>query len=143
MKCLLCHVDELSYEDGVRSNRPAELAASTEPPAAETFRDSLAVFATIESGDDAAMVRDMAAEVERQLSMLGNRDVVIVPFGHLSSDLAPKDQATQLLGGLRMALAGPRAVTLTTFGFQKRLRIELKPHRGAVAFRDTGYQHGP
>lgn len=77
----------------------------------------------------------MAVEVEKMILETGHDNVVIAPFAHLSSDLAPSDVALQLLNSLTEKLQHHN-ITRTHFGSDKELLLDIFGHPGNVRFRE-------
>lgn len=139
MKALICHVSELSYEDKQRSNRPAELIVEGDEPQVGEFGDAVVAFVTVEIDDHVGDATSMAEEVARAAIDVGSSVVVVMPFAHLSSDLAKAPLAKALLKTIGESLRDRFDVTVVTFGFHKRLQltIDILGHKGSVAFRNS------
>jgi threonyl-tRNA synthetase len=140
VKLLAWHCDFLHYRDERASTRPAGIHAVAPERSRADHHDVMLVFVTVEPSDTpdhASRAAEVAAELVRQ-NGAGN-GCVIMPFAHLSRQLAPPDVARALLGEVE---AGIRrhgcAVTLTSFGFHKLLELSMKAlgHPGSVAYRE-------
>lgn len=138
MRLLLWRCRELRYADAVRSDRPSGIAKVAGSRTAEAFSDVLAVFTCIESGDHTEQLAEATTAIVSVLKMLGGgRDVVIVPFAHLSSDLAPASHAVAMLNELRLRVNKHTKAYMTSFGYHKEFELYFRGagHPGSVAYR--------
>jgi threonyl-tRNA synthetase len=140
LKLLAWHCDSLRYRDERESTRPAGIHVVTPKRSSAQYRDVVLVFVTVEPFDTpshASRAAEAAAELVKQ-NGAGN-GCVIMPFAHLSRQLAPPDVARALLCEVE---AGVRqhgyTATLTSFGFHKLLELSIKAlgHPGSVAYRE-------
>ena len=139
MKLLTWHCAELRYVDKVPSTRPQGIEAATGRKSEGSFSDVVAAFACVEEGDGVAEVQSAAESVVSIVQMLGpKRDVVLIPFAHLSSKLASPDASSGLLGSLASLLTA-RSITVhrVSFGYHKEFELHYKAygHPGSVAYR--------
>lgn len=139
MKLLEWHCEELKYVDTIPSNRPSGITEVIGEKIASSFSNVLAVFTCIEDGDSEDEVLEAVESVLSALERLGgNREVVIIPFAHLSSNLAPPKVATELLSRLISCLSEQGIKThFVSFGYHKdfELRYRGHGHPGSVSFR--------
>ena len=140
MKLLAWHCDSLRYRDERESTRPAGIHAVTPEGSSADHHDVVLVFVTVESSDTsdhASRAAEAVAELVRQ-NGAGN-GCVIMPFAHLSGQLAPPDVARALLCEVEVGVRRHGCtVTLTSFGFHKLLELSMKAlgHPGSVAYRE-------
>lgn len=139
MKLLLWHCRELSYKDTIRSDRPQGIAKVQSERKSGHFVDVLAIFVSIEDIDSEHEVGEATDSIISTLDMLGSRkEVVIIPFAHLSKALAKPQKAVLLIADLRKRLENYSiATSVTSFGYHKEfsLTYEAFGHPGSVAFR--------
>jgi threonyl-tRNA synthetase len=140
MKLLCWHCDFLGYQDRQRSNRPEGISDVVEAPGHGTFEDVLAVFVCVERTDSGSQVPRAVSTIESLAAQIGRKHIVLVPFAHLSGQLAEPKVAKDLLTDLecRLAKAGLE-VSSISFGYHKDLELRLfrsVAHPGSVAFRD-------
>jgi threonyl-tRNA synthetase len=139
MRLLLWHCTHLSYTDMRHSTRPGDVADVVEPPQSVSWEDVLATFVCVESGDAVEQIEGAASAIAEALDRLGRRQVVVVPFAHLSSRLASPAAA---VGALQDLVSRCRTrdipVALASFGYHKRFRLsfEAKGHPGSVGYRE-------
>ncbi len=131
MRLLFIHADRLEYE----AKRPAlkdiaPLAAGEGHGEAE---EALVVFFSVEKPDAARpeeIVREAVANVADVLSQVKAERVVLYPYAHLSSDLAPPRAAEQIGREFRQALEGAVTVPVSSapFGYYKSFLLRAKGH---------------
>lgn len=141
MKLLLWHCERLSYVDGKPSTRPEGIHQVAPTPTSGSFNDLLVVFTTVESGDGEANIERATQEIQRMIKMIGERLVLLMPFAHLSNDLAEEEQATGAIAEIARRLAqGHSEVVRASFGFHKEdfeLSYVANGHPGSVAYREA------
>jgi len=146
MKLVIWHCKRLNYEDVRPSTKPSQLKDIGDlrkgKPKREKksgkFKDILAVFTCVETGDDSVNVKKAVEAIEAMLKMLNiPRKVIIVPFAHLSPRLALPKYAVERINELEAALIANNIETYkTSFGFHKDFQFRGYGHPGSVAFRD-------
>lgn len=139
MKLLLWHCRELNYKDTMPSDRPHGIAKVQSERKSGHFVDVLAVFVSIEDIDTEHEVDEATDSIISTLDMLGCRkEVVIIPFAHLSKALAEPQKAVLLIADLKERLESYGiATSVTSFGYHKEFSLDYKAfgHPGSVAFR--------
>jgi threonyl-tRNA synthetase len=140
MKLLMWHCSFLESRDIRRSNRPRGIGRLLARPVRTRYKNVLAAFVCVEEEDDVTTVDAAKLEITRLSDQFKQRDVVIVPFAHLSSRLMRDSaQARELIIVLADELAGAGLTVQTnSFGFHKEfeLHYKAKGHPGSVAFRE-------
>jgi len=144
LKLLLWHCQHVKYEDRRPSTRPEKVKHLSRTKGSATFADVLVVFTCVESIDDQTYVDFAVKEILTNLEMIGGKkDVVIIPFVHLSSDIAQPQTAIDIIHGIIDSL---RATGVTvhevSFGFHKDFELHFKGygHPGSVCFRSIPYR---
>lgn len=139
MRLLIWHCSRVRYTDRRPSNRPADV--HVEAPQGETTRhgDVLLVLTTVERDDRKDHVADATSAVLELEQVVRPRDgIVVMPFAHLSAELADPAIARQHIAALAESLTAAGALTATsTFGFHKDLELcfAARGHPGSVAYR--------
>ena len=140
MRLLLWHCAELSYVDRQASSRPTGIGELVQPPQSGHWRDVLAVFVCVEAGDSAWHARASLQYILEALRRIGRREVVLVPFAHLSPDTAAPEEALPAIESLAALCRSERIETsLASFGYNKgfSLSYEAKGHPGSVGYREV------
>lgn len=139
MKLLIWHCDRLESADRAKSTRPPEIKEVLGEKQKAVFANILAVFACIEEGDTRNETVEAVNSVISILEMLNcKREVVIIPFAHLSANIASPKVAVELLEQLQGALKETGIEThMITFGYHKDFELFFRSsgHPGSVSFR--------
>ena len=142
MRLLMWHCETLRSRDVEKSNRPQGIGAVASDPLNQVFTNVLAVFTCVESQDSEETVERAAAEVKLIADEIASKDVVVVPFAHLSSDVMVRDsgRAKALVDEVGNAIEQLGFnMTMTSFGFHKEFELHFvaKDHKLAVRFRNV------
>ncbi|MCS7111158.1 MAG: threonine--tRNA ligase [Ignisphaera sp.] len=130
MRLLLIHAKTFSYK---ARERAIEEGEDVEHGNREgVFENALVVFVTVEEDDgrNPAVVVDKAAnDVMDVVKKVSASTVVIYPYAHLSSSLAPPKTAINILDSLKAALSERGArVTRAPFGWYKEFVLHCYGH---------------
>ena len=139
MKLLQWHCKQLKYRDTIKPDRPCGIRELIGEKTSGTFNNILGVFTCIEHGDSDDEVSQATESVISTRKMLGDRqEVVILPFAHLSSNLASPKVAAALLKHFVSSLTeqGVKVYTVS-FGYNKEFELQYcgYGHPGSVSFR--------
>lgn len=141
MKLLIWHCSSLSSRDIRKSSRPRGIRELAGRPTTVKFTDVLVAFACVENGDTAETMAAGGAEILRLSEQIGRREVVVVPFAHLSNQLMTDSElAQELINALADDLDDlGLKVTKNSFGYHKQFELHYvaKGYPGSVAFRDV------
>jgi threonyl-tRNA synthetase len=139
LKLLLWHCELVAYKDKRLSTRPEKLRGLPRKKSAAQFKNVIAVFTCIESGDNHNHANSAVKEILSYAEMLGGKkEIVVIPFVHLSSKIAEPDVAIQIIAEIirSLKLAG-LSVHEASFGFHKDFELHFRGHGhpGSVSFR--------
>ena len=127
MRYILLHADRLAYW----TVKPA-LRRPPDPPGEYSGGPLVAVFVTVEEGDDESVVERAARDIAGYASdTVGENRIVIYPYAHLSNRLEKPHRAHRVLGRLEARLREllPEAeVHRAPFGWYKGFEIRVKGH---------------
>ncbi len=130
MRILFIHADRMEYEAQEKAVPEAEDLAPGKRKA--SFDDILVCFISAEAVDEAdppAMAKRAADEVEDVAKHVHEDSILIYPYAHLSSKLAPPGKARKIVEGVYEELkARGREVHLSPFGWYKAFTIACKGH---------------
>lgn len=129
MRLLLIHAEDFSYsvkDKAIREPEPLERQGYE-------AKNALVVFTTVESGDNdsppefLSSVADDIIDVARKVKA---GSIVIYPYAHLSSDLAPPDKAISILGKLFEVVKERSGLSVekAPFGWYKAFSIKCLGH---------------
>jgi threonyl-tRNA synthetase len=135
------HCERLSYEDGKPSSLPLGIHEVPPTPTTGRYEDVLLVFTTVEVDDGGGSVDRAASEVRRMIKMVGRRPILVMPFAHLSNQLAKPSDAEVTIAelGAELERTGLQ-VEVASFGFHKEcfeLSYVARAHEGSVAYREV------
>jgi threonyl-tRNA synthetase len=128
LKLLLIHSRTFQYtpiEPAVEEPEPLPEGAGE-----ERFENALVVFATVENGDDSSVAERARDEILGVAEQVKPSVIVLYPYAHLSSDLAPPSVAMSVLEdlGAKLSTTSKIPVHKAPFGWYKSFRIECLGH---------------
>ncbi len=138
MRALYLHVDKLWY----KTVKPA-LRSPPDPPGEASIDEALAVFVTIEKGDNEIVVEEAVNDLKEHLERIKAEKVIIYPYAHLSSNLASPREAHQLLQLFEKKVKDLGVeVHRAPFGWYKEFELKCKGHPLAELSRSFTGSHG-
>ncbi|MDE1833150.1 MAG: threonine--tRNA ligase [Candidatus Micrarchaeota archaeon] len=124
MKILELDVDNISYE----MIKPESSVYEPSDKLRESVDDALALLISVERGDDQAVADQAMDDARRFLAQLKRTRVVIYPFAHLSTELAPPKEAMALVDYMYRKMAEGYETKKAPFGWNKALTLRIKGH---------------
>jgi len=122
---LVIHSDWMEYE----AVRPIGRIAEGDTASSGRMEDNLTAFITVEREDDDGTVASALVELEGISEKVGVRRIMIYPYAHLSTRLAPPAVAVELLAALETALTDSGfEVHRSPFGWYKSFNLKAKGH---------------
>ena len=141
MRLLFIHSDHLEYE---ARSPVGDLAEPIEGDKAHAYDECLVVFITVESEDEdhgQGLVERVADEITGVMGQVDAPRVVLYPWAHLSSDLAPAHVAVPLLKDIELELMARDVITdRAAFGWYKSFTINCKGHPLAELARHISFE---
>lgn len=125
MRLLLLHSDFIEYEPVSKEITFAEEGISF---GKNRLENVIVVFSAVEREDDENIISDASYEISEYASLVKCGQILIYPYAHLSSDLAPPQLAMKLLISLNEKLSRKFKVARAPFGWTKSLNIKVKGH---------------
>ncbi len=140
MRLLQLHSDFIEYEPIEKEIKSAEEVASKQ----KVRLDELVVaFVAVESGDDEAVAREAAGEIKKYMDTVRCPRLLIYPYAHLSSDLAPPCVAADIVKAVEKFTRESIAdVHRSPFGWTKAFNIKVKGHPLAENAKEISKQAG-
>lgn len=140
MKTLLFHTNRILFKEQGISTRPQSISDHAECFGGQEFQDVAVAFVCVEKDDIWDDMSAISHEIEAYSKLIG-RKVIIVPFAHLSSQIAGPSKAKSLISQLYDSLS-TLGVAAGRVGFGTHKSISLAnwttyAHPGDVAFRDS------
>ncbi|MDM7274567.1 MAG: threonyl-tRNA synthetase editing domain-containing protein [Thermoprotei archaeon] len=125
MRVLLLHATRISYrtvEEAIR-NPP-------DPQSSGEYSNCLVAFVTVEEGDGVEEAERAAGDTILQANRLGLKTILIYPYAHLSSSLAPPPEAYRVLVALEQTIRSrwEGEVYRAPFGWYKAFELSCPGH---------------
>lgn len=128
MRLLFIHADRMSYEIKSRTKAAEEVEDKDKK---DSMDEVLVCFTTVEKGDAAKgerLVRSAMDNIREVATTVKAENVMIYPYAHLSSSLAPPNEAVKVLKDLEKLSAREFNTKRSPFGWYKAFTITCKGH---------------
>jgi len=126
MRLLQLHSDFIEYEPIEKEIKDAEDIASKSKVRIE---DLVVAFVAVENGDDESVARAAVEEIKKYLDMVKSSRLLVYPYAHLSSNLAPPSVAVGIIISVESFAKGSiNQVYRAPFGWTKSFNIKVKGH---------------
>ncbi len=130
LRLLLIHADKFEYEAKEKALKEPEPLSDHAKKGG--LQDGLVVFCTVEKSDEDSpktTVENAATSIEEVLGWLKTKRVMIYPYAHLSTNLAGRDPAIDILKHLQgLLLEKGYEASRGPFGWYKSFTITAKGH---------------
>ncbi len=124
MRILQLHCDSIEYTPTKKEIKTAEENVSTDT----IHLDELVVaFVAIEKEDDSSVAQDAISQIKNSMEKIGCKKLLLYPYAHLSSNLAPPSTAISLLKEMETS-AKDLDVSHSPFGWTKSYKVQVKGH---------------
>jgi len=128
MRLLLIHSDYIEYE--AQKQTPM---AEQNPILRDSLEDGLVAFCAVEEADIEdleGVIRQAVEEIAETARKVHADRVMIYPYAHLSSELAPPDVAVAALKAIEEGLSGRDGLMVkrAPFGWYKAFKLACKGH---------------
>lgn len=143
MRVLQLHCDSIEYNPTKKEIKSAEEIT----PEPKKIEEVVVCFVAIESGDDSEIAQKAISEIKASMGKVGCKKLLLYPYAHLSSNLAPPSIALSLLKEMEFA-ASDLEVSHAPFGWTKSYNVKVKGHPLAESSKvftkegPTNYHHG-
>lgn len=125
MKILQLHSDFLEYQP---TRKEIQSAEETEKKSVR-LEDIVVLLTCVEKGDTGNTARRAVEEVTKSLKNLGSNRIIIYPYAHLSTNLAPPREALNIMKKMESdARTAGLEVYRAPFGWTKAFNIKVKGH---------------
>ena len=137
MRSILFHCKEYKTKITRLANRPYAITPEKMENKERNCSDCIVVFFTVEKGDDSSKILPRLIEEIKIMSKEIKCDrVVILPFAHLSNNLALAEEGIAFINKLEILLNKDFIVTRDHFGSHKELLLNLYGHPGNARYRE-------
>jgi threonyl-tRNA synthetase len=135
MRILQLHAEFFEYEPIAREIEE-KYADENVSGAKVKLQDLVVTLVAIEEGDDHAVAKSATQDIKRYMQGIKNNKLLIYPYSHLSSNLAPPQQALEILNLMtEETLKENIEVNRAPFGWTKSFSVKVKAHPLAENFR--------
>ena len=139
MKILLLHCDYIKFKPLKKAVKNGADELSEDDKKGMEIRDPLVVLTAVEQGDNDSTVRELVEDVKKTAKDVKASRIVIYPYAHLSSKLAPPDSAREYLSEAKNVLAKAGfEVYRAPFGYYKEFELKCKGHPLSELSRSFG-----
>lgn len=140
MRLLQLHSDFIEYEPIDKEIDEAEEITSKSK---QRIEDLVVNLISVELGDDKEIVSAALDEMFDYLERVKSKRILIYPYSHLSSNLAPPNIAFQILKSMESSAKKSLEVYRAPFGWTKSFNVKVKGHPLAENFRILSKQEAP
>lgn len=126
MRIITLHCDYIRFKPLKKAiKNPEEIASDKE----QEIKEPLVVLTAVEQGDTEMQVDALVESVKKTAGEVKAKNIVLYPYAHLSSQLAPPDLALKrvLQAQAELQKAG-FSVTHAPFGYYKEFELKCKGH---------------
>lgn len=139
MKILLLHCDYIKFKPLKKAVKQGADDLSEVDKAGMEVKDPLVVLTAVEQGDNDSTVKELVEDVKKTAKEVKASRIVIYPYAHLSSKLAPPDSAREYLSEAKNVLAKEGfEVYRAPFGYYKEFELKCKGHPLSELSRSFG-----
>jgi threonyl-tRNA synthetase len=132
MRLLQLHADFVEYEPIDKEISEAEVIISKSK---QRIEEVVLNLITVELGDDEEVVSAALEEIHSYLAKVKSKKILIYPYSHLSSNLAPPNIAFSILKSIESSARKSLEVYRAPFGWTKSFNVKVKGHPLAENFR--------
>ncbi len=125
MKIITLHCDYIKFKalkKAIKDPEPLESKDEVE------VKEPLVVLTAIEKGDSEKTLKDLISAVQKTAKEVKAKNIVLYPYAHLSSNLAPPKVAQEYLKRAQDILSKKLKVTKAPFGYYKTFELKVKGH---------------
>jgi threonyl-tRNA synthetase len=136
MKALLLHCKNYSIKVGQLANRPVDVHPEPVIESSQSETDCVVALITAENGDTVKSTAPIIDDIKKMAHDVGRNNVVVLPFAHLSSNIASSDIALPVLENITNLLRVEFNVKRGHFGSHKEYLLDVYGHAGNTRFRE-------
>lgn len=137
MRSLLFHCKDYETKIIKLANRPNNIIPEKVNGNRKECKDCIVVLVTVEKGDNTIeIIPKISEEIMKMSEEIKRKSVVILPFAHLSNNLASAKEGINFINELEKALSGELDIIRDHFGSHKELLLSLYGHPGNARYRE-------
>jgi threonyl-tRNA synthetase len=138
MRAVLFHAKEYGVKITGLATRPADVVPEDVTHETQHVENAVVAFVTIEKGDTEKEAKRLVTSIQKMAKEVGEKNVVVAPFAHLSNNLADSHTGRKLFDQICASLGANTALHLERmhFGSDKELLLHLYGHPGNARYRE-------
>jgi threonyl-tRNA synthetase len=137
MRTLLFHCRNYRVKIDRLANRPENISPEEVKEKDQALEDCVVALITIEKGDNLKVNCDkLVKEIEIMCKEVSHNKVVVLPFAHLSNNLANSNDGIKAMGLVENELRKKFEVLRAHFGSHKSLLLDIYGHPGNARYRE-------
>ncbi len=137
MRALLFHCRNYNTKIDRLANRLEEILPEEVKEKEQTCKDCIVALTTIEEGDETNKdCSGLLDEIKKMSKEVEHKNVVVLPFAHLSNNLAKSKNALKILEKIEKDLTKDFEVIRAHFGSHKSLLLDIYGHPGNARYRE-------
>ena len=137
MRSLLFHCKNYGVKIDRMSDRPEDIAPEKVSKNEQSCKDCVVALVTVEENDDAQKTSSgLSEEVAKMCLEVGHKNVVILPFAHLSNKLAKSSDGIKIISMIVDNLKEDFDIIRAHFGSHKELLLDIYGHPGNARYRE-------
>lgn len=137
MRSLFFHCKNYRTKIESLANRPDGILPEKVSENEQSCKDCIVALITVESQDNPEKTSSgVAGEILKMSQEIGRNTVVILPFAHLSHNLAPSKMSIKTINLVENILKEKVKVLSAHFGSHKELLIDIYGHPGNARYRE-------
>lgn len=137
MRSLLFHCK--NYETTILklANRPKNITPEKVNHTTKKCKNCIVILITVEKDDESIkIIPQLTKDIISMSKEIKRNNIVILPFAHLSNNLATTKDGIKFLNELEIALKDKIIVDRDHFGSHKELLLSLYGHPGNARYRE-------
>ncbi len=137
MRSLLFHCKDYKTTVIKLANRPHNITTEKINGNGKECNDCVVVLVTVEKGDNTIdIIPKFSEEIKKMSEEIKRKSIVLLPFAHLSNNLASAEEGINFIDKLEKSLRGNLNVIRDHFGSHKELLLSLYGHPGNARYRE-------
>jgi threonyl-tRNA synthetase len=138
MRSVLFHAKNFNTKFHSLANRPKGIVTEkVQGKENQSSADCIVVFITVEKKDkEKEVVNGISQEILKMSTEISRKNIVLVPFAHLSNNLADPSFALKVIQSIESTLKEKLEVMSAHFGSNKSLLLEIYGHAGNARYRE-------
>lgn len=130
--CRNYRTEVVELSDLPKNIKPEEILENNQK---QELSNCVVALVTVESKDNPEVAKYLISETSKMAQDVGTSSIVILPFAHLSNDLAPSDLSLSVIKSTVEGLKGFN-VMQAHFGSHKELLLDVYGHPRNVRYRE-------